>query len=123
MHAFAFMHLVFGAFLIYTGVQTVTGDDEDEDPSQHPFIVWLQSKVSFVSVYDAHGSFFVRVPLNNDGEAVIPEEAYVKATETSPMLTDDADEQHARYPVVDFEVAKEGHEGRFETRATMLFIV
>merc|ERR1740130_2669524 len=91
MHAFAFMHLVFGAFLIYTGVQTVSADEEDEDPSQHPFIVWLQSKVSFVSVYDSQASFFVKVPLNENGEAVIPDEAYVKATETTP-LNSDADE-------------------------------
>jgi len=123
MHAFAFMHLVFGAFLIYTGVQTVSGDDEDEDPSQHPFIVWLQSKVSFVSVYCAHGSFFVKVPLNDDGEAILPEDAYVKATETTPIVSDDSEEQHARYPVVDFEVANRGHQGRVETRATMLFLV
>jgi tellurite resistance protein TerC len=123
MHALSFMHLVFGAFLIWTGVQTVYGDDEDEDPSQQPFVVWLQSKVSFVSVYCVHGSFFVTVPLNEHGEALIPEEAYVKATETSPILADDADEQQARYPVVDFEVANRGHQGRVETRATMLFLV
>jgi len=123
MHALSFMHLVFGAFLIYTGIQTVSGDDEDEDPSQHPFVVWLQSKVSFVSVYCAHSSFFVKVPLNELGEAVIPEEAYVKATETSPILTDDADEQQARYPVVDFEIANRGHTGRTKRRATMLFLV
>jgi len=123
MHAFAFMHLVFGAFLIYTGVQTVTGDEEDEDPSQHPFIVWLQSKVSFVSVYCAHGSFFVKVPLNAEGEAMIKDEAYVKATETTPIVSDDSEEQHARYPIVDFEVANQGHQGRSETRATMLFLV
>jgi len=123
MHAFSFMHLVFGAFLIYTGVQTVTGDEEDEDPSQHPFIVWLQSKVSFVSVYCKDASFFVKVPMNEQGEAVIPEEAYIKASETTPILNNDADEQHARYPVVDFEIANRGHQGRSETRATMLFVV
>jgi len=123
MHYLSFMHLIFGAFLIYTGVQTVTGDEEDEDPSQHPFIVWLQSKVSFVSVYCAHGSFFVKVPLNEQGEAIIPEEAYVKANETSPILNGDAEEQEARYPVVDFEIANRGHQGRVETRATMLFVV
>jgi tellurite resistance protein TerC len=122
MHAFAFMHLIFGAFLIYTGVQTVTGDEEDEDPSQHPFIVWLQSKVSFVSVYCSHASFFVKVPLNDQGEALIPDEAYIKADESTP-LTDDAEAEHARYPVVDFEVANRGHQGRSETRATMLFLV
>merc|ERR1719424_2160999 len=123
MHAFSFMHLIFGAFLIWTGVQTVSGDDEVEDPSQQPFVVWLQSKVSFVSVYCVHGSFFVKVPLNDEGEVIIPEEAYVKATETSPILGDDSDEQQARYPVVDFEIANRGHQGRTETKATMLFLV
>jgi len=123
MHALSFMHLIFGAFLIWTGVQTVSGDEEDEDPSQQPFVVWLQSKVSFVSVYDVHGSFFVKVPLNEQGEALIPEEAYVKATETSPILADDANEKEARYPVVDFEVANQGHQGPVATRATMLFLV
>jgi len=123
MHALSFMHLIFGAFLIWTGVQTVTGDDEDEDPSQQPFVVWLQSKVSFVSVYCVHGSFFVKVPLNDEGEAMIPEEAYVKATETTPILGDESDEPQARYPVVDFEIANRGHQGRTETKATMLFLV
>jgi len=121
MHAFAFMHLIFGAFLIYTGIQTVSGDEDEEDPSQHPFVMWLQSKVSFVSVYCAHGSFFVKVPLNEEGEAVIKDEAYVKATETTPL--NEEEEQHARYPVVDFEVANQGHQGRTETKATMLFLV
>jgi len=123
MHYLSFMHLIFGAFLIYTGVQTVSGDEEDEDPSQHPTIVWLQSKVSFVSVYCAHASFFVSVPLNDQGEAIIPEEAYVKATEDSPILSGEVDDQQARYPVVDFEIANQGHQGHVETRATMLFLV
>merc|ERR1719456_1508322 len=34
MHAMAFMHLVFGGFLIYTGIKTVAADEDDEDPSQ-----------------------------------------------------------------------------------------
>merc|ERR1719199_2004669 len=47
----------------------------------------------------------------------------MKATETSPILAGDADGQQARYPIVDFEVARQGHQGRVETRATMLFLV
>merc|ERR1719263_942816 len=54
---------------------------------------------------------------------MIPDEAYVRATESSPILDDDSDEQQARYPVVDFEIANRGHQGRSETRATMLFLV
>ena len=43
MHAMFFMHLIFGFFLIYTGVKTVTADDEDEDPSQLSLVKWLQA--------------------------------------------------------------------------------
>merc|ERR1719263_2725666 len=54
---------------------------------------------------------------------MIPDEAYVRATESTPIASDDSDEQQARYPVVDFEIANQGHQGRSETRATMLFLV
>jgi tellurite resistance protein TerC len=119
MHAMTFMHLVFGAFLIYTGIKTVSGDDEDEDPSQQPLVLWLQSHVSFVSVYAKDGSFFAKVPLNDEGDAAIPDEAVVKqeATETDPIL--DAEEKTV--PVVDFSLITYG--ARSETRATMLFLV
>jgi tellurite resistance protein TerC len=30
MHSLAIMHFVFGAFLVYTGIKTVTADEEDE---------------------------------------------------------------------------------------------
>ena len=30
MHAMLFMHFVFGTFLVYTGIKTLTADDEDE---------------------------------------------------------------------------------------------
>merc|ERR1719379_2651458 len=68
MHAMFFMHLIFGAFLIYTGFKTATADEDDEDPSQHPLVQWLQRQVPFVSAYDNEGRFFVRVPLNERGE-------------------------------------------------------
>merc|ERR1719263_545121 len=54
---------------------------------------------------------------------MIPDEAYVRATESTPIASDDSEEQHARYPVVDFEVPNRGHQGRSETRVTMLFLV
>merc|ERR1719240_286886 len=73
MHAFFFMHFIFGSFLIYTGVKTATADDEDEDPSQHPLVQWLQKHVPFVSAYDSKGKFFVRCQMDEDGEVVLPE--------------------------------------------------
>merc|ERR1719371_40509 len=63
MHAMTFMHLVFGAFLVYTGVKTVTADEEDEDPSQQPLVLWLKGRFAFISVYDSKGAFFVQCPV------------------------------------------------------------
>lgn len=126
MHAMTFMHLVFGMFLVYTGIKTVTTEEEDEDPSQLPLVMWLQRKVPFISLYDAKGAFFVSVPINERGEAQIPEDAYtqVLVTENSPILGGEEGEHSARYPVVDFSAASiKGSGQRFETRATMLFLV
>jgi tellurite resistance protein TerC len=119
MHALAFMHLIFGAFLVYTGINTVTCDEEDEDPSQQPLVLWLKAHMSFVSVYAKDASFFVRVPVDENGKEQIPEEAYVKqeASETDPIL--DAEER--KIPVVDF--SRISMSQRTETRATMLFLV
>jgi len=120
MHTMSFMHLVFGAFLVYTGINTVAGDEEDEDPSQQPLVVWLQSHMSFVSLYAHDASFFVRVPVNEQGEMLpIPEEAYVKSeVEETTQLVESEDKS---IPVVDFSLCTGGV--RYETRATMLFLV
>jgi len=120
MHAMSFMHLVFGAFLVYTGIQTVMADEEDEDPSQQPLVMWLQSHMSFVSVYAKDGSFFVNVPINSEGEADIPEEAIVKqvASESDPILESG---EARKIPVVDFSLINTTQ--RSERRATMLFLV
>merc|ERR1719197_1135787 len=68
MHSLAIMHFVFGAFLIYMGIKTVTADEEDEDPSQQPLVLWLRQHMSFVCAYAKDGSFFVTVPINDMGE-------------------------------------------------------
>jgi tellurite resistance protein TerC len=119
MHTMTFMHLVFGAFLVYTGIKTVAADEEDEDPSQQPLVLWLQSHMKFVSVYAKDGSFFVSVPVDENGEAVYPEDAVVKqeVSETSPIL----DSEEKTIPVVDFSLVNTNQ--RCERRATMLFLV
>lgn len=123
MHAFAFMHLIFGAFLIYTGIKTVTGDDEDEDPSQQPVVLWLQRNVPFVNVYGSQGEFFVRCPVKENGEPDIPEDAIVtpEATENDPLV-EDGEEEQQKVDVVDFTRLSSTSQ-RSETRATMLFLV
>lgn len=71
MHAMWAAHLFFGGFLIYTGVQTVMTDEEDEDPTQNPFVQWLSSKVAFIPIYDKQGSFFVQVPCDEAGNCLV----------------------------------------------------
>jgi len=114
MHAMFFMHFVFGAFLIYTGLNTVMADEEDEDPSQHPAVQWLQNHVPFVSVYDKSGAFFVRVPVDAQGEPVLPAACPEQAGESETA----GETQAARCGVVDFPRGGQG-----QLRATMLFLV
>merc|ERR1719235_2834293 len=74
MHAMFFAHILFGGFLIYTGVKSVAvADDDDEDPSKNPMVQWLSRRMPFIGAYDAKGSFFVRVPLDENNEPIMPE--------------------------------------------------
>merc|ERR1719326_2524167 len=88
MHSFRFMQFVFGAFLIYTGVKTIATDEDDEDdPSQNPMVLWLQKHFSFVNAYDSKGCFFVKVPIKEDGEVLMPkDEVQEPATETARLV-------------------------------------
>jgi len=126
MHAMGFMHLVFGAFLIYTGIQTVASDEEDEDPAQQPLVIWLQENMKFVNVYDSKGAFFVQCPIDDKGEPDIPESAIVKQ-EASPhatertQLIEEGEGDKKKVDVVDFSLLTGSP--RKERRATMLFLV
>jgi len=122
MHTMHLMHFVFGAFLVYTGIKTVSCDDEDEDPSQNPVVQWVQGLIPFVSMYDSKGSFFVKCPVKENGEHDIPESAMVieEPTENDRLIDEDGEEPK-RVAVVDFSQFA-GH-ARLETRATMLFLV
>jgi TerC family integral membrane protein len=127
MHAMGFMHLVFGGFLVYTGIQALISDDEEDDPAQQPMVQWLQRHMKFVNVYDSKGAFFVQCPINADGEADIPEHAILKQdqqhTETSPLIErGESDEEEKKVDIVDFS-SLEGGQQRTERRATMLFLV
>ena len=56
------MQFIFRAFLIYTGVTTITTNGDDEDnPSQNPMVLWLQKHFSVVNAYDPKACFFVNV--------------------------------------------------------------
>lgn len=129
MHTMLLMHLVFGGFLVYTGVKTALVDDDDEDPSKHPIVQWLQRMVPFVSVYDRSGAFFVRIPVDENGKAMLP----VLEEGNSPIANEDGKEEASAVAVVDFdaEVAKVAAQNciagakvqRTQLRATMLLLV
>jgi len=128
MHSMFLMHFVFGAFLIYSGITTLTSDDEDDDPSQHWMVQWLQRRVPFVSYYDERGSFFVRAPVDDKGELALPDGSVKPCAvddESEPLVTqEDGESRKAGYGTVDFEaaVALKPH-GSTQLRATMLLLV
>jgi tellurite resistance protein TerC len=126
MHSFFFMQFIFGAFLIYTGVKTITTDEDDEDdPSQNPMVLWLQKHFSFVNAYDSKGCFFVKVPIKEDGEVLMPkDESQEHATESTRLLEESEDDEK-KLTIADFQshLQKLNWTGRIETRATMLFLV
>jgi tellurite resistance protein TerC len=128
MHKLFFMHLVFGAFLIYTGVKTMMVDDEDDDPSQHPAILWLQERFPFVSVYDKNMAFFVKLPVDEQDKPLMPELIGRPAGdggESAPLNGKGAAKD--KYGTVDFDVLNaklvQLREARTKTFATMLFLV
>ena len=49
MHALHFMHLVFGAFLIYTGIKSISDDDDDYDPTLHPLVKWVTQNLNMIN--------------------------------------------------------------------------
>lgn len=128
MHAMYFMHLVFGGFLVYTGIKTIAVDDEDDDPSEQPLVQWLTRKLPFVSVYDQKGAFFVRVPVDDHGNAILEDEhgsTIRHAGETSSIKLGEMG-GYGAVAALDFSSAKlkQAVAGRqMQTRATMLFLV
>lgn len=88
LHSNSWMHLIFGGFLVYTGVKAGITDDEDEDPSQNPLVKWLERRLPLLGGYDKDGSFFVRVQLDTTGAMVPPPLAskFAELDETSALL-------------------------------------
>lgn len=59
LHHVTWMHIVFGIFLIYTGIKAVSMDDEDESPEKGWAYVWLANHINYVDRYDDQGRFFI----------------------------------------------------------------
>lgn len=116
-------HILFGGFLVYTGVKAAMFDDDDEeDPSKNPVVQWLSRRMPFVGAYDSKGRFFVRVPVDEHGQVILPEGAV--ANLEAPSTEEDEDAPR-NYGTVDMAEAARAcavpH--RLQLRATMLFLV
>jgi len=123
MHAMFLAHILFGGFLVYTGVKAAMFDDDDEeDPSKNPVVQWLSRRMPFVGAYDSKGRFFVRVPVDEHGQVILPEGAV--ANLEAPSTEEDEDAPR-NYGTVDMAEAARAcavpH--RLQLRATMLFLV
>lgn len=149
MHAMWAAHLFFGAFLVYTGVESAMADEDDEDPTQHPMVQWLTSNIPFIPIYDKGGNFFVDVPCDKDGNALIEipsitrdssENESTTASENDIERADDSssvssdDNRTSRSPqnygtlvreesTSFFEMSSDPRFHHYEKRATMLFLV
>eukprot|EP00929_Paragymnodinium_shiwhaense_P101663 TRINITY_DN6480_c0_g1_i1.p1 TRINITY_DN6480_c0_g1~~TRINITY_DN6480_c0_g1_i1.p1 ORF type:complete len:486 (-),score=123.24 TRINITY_DN6480_c0_g1_i1:66-1523(-) len=92
-HSFWWAKIVFGLFLIYTGVQAAMTDEDEEDPSQNPLVIAMSNMIPMVRRYDESGRFFIYTtdsdettdeenaqPGTADGEDAPPREPKLKAT-------------------------------------------
>jgi len=67
LHHVTWMHIVFGIFLIYTGIKAVSMDDDDESPENGCMYQFLVNRINYVDRYDDSGRFFIPVEVNKDG--------------------------------------------------------
>jgi len=117
LHSMMFAHILFGGFLVYTGVMSVISDDDDEDPSKNWLVQFLSRRMPFVSYYDAKGSFFVKVPVER-GQILINEE------NATYRPREDSEEGERGYGTLDFAANRQANrDTHTEWRATMLFLV
>jgi tellurite resistance protein TerC len=62
IHSFWVMHFILGAFLVYTGVQTMMEADDDEDSYEQGWFTQMVARnFPIVDRYDKDGAFFIRV--------------------------------------------------------------
>eukprot|EP00397_Hematodinium_sp_SG-2012_P024497 GEMP01025518.1.p1 GENE.GEMP01025518.1~~GEMP01025518.1.p1 ORF type:complete len:412 (+),score=116.75 GEMP01025518.1:261-1496(+) len=133
MHAIWAAHLVFGAFLVYTGIHSALVDEDDVDPTENCVVQWLCKRVPFIPCYDAKGNFFVRVPIDDNGVAVLPETVTKKEglrsdddAERTLIILESGDDKEPTYGAAELRSASkqfQDDQQKYGTRATMLFLV
>merc|ERR1719310_569071 len=87
MHHVWWIHIVFGLFLIYTGIKAVAAD-EDDNPTEGWLFQAVIKHINYVDRYDPEGRFFTPVEVPRDPEAATPndEPPVVKYQATRLML-------------------------------------
>jgi len=137
LHSLWWMHFVFGAFLIYTGIKSAMTDDDDEDPRENWLVSLLTAKLPMINGYDNDGAFFVKVKVDSQGNAVMPPPEYTEAVHTDAESDADTErrerakervniwtaEQLAPTPRYGATSSSSGAPSRYEWRATLLLLV
>jgi tellurite resistance protein TerC len=68
IHSFWVMHFILGGFLVYTGVQTLIADDDEDSYEQGWFTQMVARNFPIVDRYDKDGAFFIRVDAAPEAE-------------------------------------------------------
>merc|ERR1719420_2731159 len=63
IHSSWWAHMIFGAFLVYTGIKSATMGDEQFDPRENAIFQFICSYVPLLNGYHEDGYFFVKVPV------------------------------------------------------------
>lgn len=60
----SWMHIVFGLFLVYTGVKTFAFDDDDSEPEENAIVEFIIARIPYINRYDPQGGFFTQVKVD-----------------------------------------------------------
>jgi tellurite resistance protein TerC len=124
LHHVTWMHLVFGLFLIYTGVKAVQMDDEDESPDQGCFYAFLTQQFKYVDKYDTQGRFFIPVPIDKVDMVLAQESARGSASARSitTPASKDANLEEAKDDAKDGNIIKEESSKDFKVDKGSIYI-
>jgi tellurite resistance protein TerC len=134
LHRIWWMHILFGAFLIYTGVMAVISDDEEEDPQANPVFKWLAGRIRFVNSYDKMGSFYIMAGVDpKTGEVVDTSEQLLRPVggggARASLVGSDPDEEDGTGPTSGGTMTahnvspQEKANLEYQSRATLLLLV
>jgi tellurite resistance protein TerC len=81
MHSFYLTHVIFGLFLIYTGIKSATMGDEHFDPRENALFVFATKYVRLINRYDDNGHLFIRCKVDKKTNETIDEPGMTTQTD------------------------------------------